>query len=240
LRVSRKEPKHRGHVRMHHARALGDPTDAVAARALGHTHSARLRHGVRGHDGAREVASASTRGRERGHCCGNLVEREATADDAGGAHQDELWRNAQALGSQIAHRARVAQAALAHRDVGTTGIHDQGLSTAARHTLATDRDWSAADAIFGEYASHSTWAVGDEQTEVEALAGAIALDACVGRGCHEALRRRDAAVNHPLELIRHVGSSSATAALEASAAAPSYLPRFQTACYRGACVSESW
>ena len=118
-RVRHEEGQHGRHVRLDHPRALGDAGERDRAAVDARARARRLRDEIRRHDGARRGGEAVRAQRLRGRrdAALDLVHRQRMADHARRRDEDVRLGASHRLRGQLRHRARVAQAALAHRDV---------------------------------------------------------------------------------------------------------------------------
>ena len=154
-RVGRHEAKHRGHVRMDHAGALGDAGHGHGLAADLDPPRRALGHDVGGHDGfggARPVRNAQVRlcGRQPGN---DSIGGQRLHDHAGGERQHFLGRTSHGRSHRVADLQPAFQAIFARAGVCVARIDHHGARClAGGKVLLAEDDRRCAKAVQREHA----------------------------------------------------------------------------------------
>ena len=137
-RVGHHEGEHRGHVRVDHARALGDADEPSALAVEGERRLRDFRADVGGEDGVRERVDAADGetadgvGEEVAH----FLVRQHDADHAGRGEEHFFFRATQQLRGARAHAFRGVETFLAGDGIRAAGVDDDRLHASAAASSA--------------------------------------------------------------------------------------------------------
>jgi hypothetical protein len=184
-----------GHVRMHHARPLGDSTHRDLSSGRLDLDTNVLDTPIGRHDGAGDVDAAVQVCHVRclTHARRDGFGRQLNADGTGGENQEGARWNVEGLFRRVGHGTGGLEACVSRARIGDLGVHDDAAesSWAFGEERFVVRDRRRADAILREDPRAGTRQLTDEHADVGCAVGSKSGRRSAGG---KTRRRRDAAI----------------------------------------------